>query len=1011
MNLNLKTLSRISGWTVFTIAFFVYLFSVERTGSLWDCGEFILGAYRMQIVHPPGAPFFILVGRMFTWVADLVSDDPARIAFSVNLMSGICTAFAAMFVAWSTIIFGKLSMFGRDVDIKATAGENYALAGSGLVAGLTTAFCTSIWFSAVEGEVYAMSTFFTALTFWAMMKWYSLPDTPKNDRWIIFAMYAIGLSLGVHLLSLLTLPALGLMYYFKKYKEHTFVGGAIAFGIGSALVILIQKIVIVGIPTLWKSFDIFFVNSLGLPFHTGIIPTVLIVAAAIVFGLRYAKIKNNTILQMIVVATFMLIVGYSTFGIVVIRANANPPINMNDPSDATRLLPYLNREQYGERALLNGQMFDAKPIKNVPTDRYGRLGDRYEVVDKKYSSEYRSSDKMLFNRMTDGTQGRPGIYRQWIKKPKGRPTMGDNIEFFLKYQVNWMYVRYFMWNFSGRQNGAQGYYSWDKKSGHWITGIPFIDELMLYNQSELTTAMKNDEARNRYFALPFIFGLIGFFFHARRSRKDWMILFALFFITGLGLILYSNQPPNEPRERDYVLVGSFFAFSIWIGMAVMALFNWLKEKINGNIAAVVAIGVILIAPILMGTQNFDDHSRRHHTGARDYANNFLQSVDENAIIFTYGDNDTYPLWYAQEVEGIRPDVRVVNLSLIAVDWYISGLRRKVNDSPAIKLTIPETAYRGSKRIQTPVYPPDNPKRLNLLDVLKFAGEDHPLNSQGGGKFESYLKSGKLFIPVNNELARANGWVSDSSRAAPRVEIDLSRNYLIKDELAVLDVVASNINDRPVYFSVTCQQAKLQGMGDFTQLEGLGLRVIPQKTKSDGKYYIYGSGKIAYDKIYDNIMNKFKWGNFDKRKLYVDKSYGASVQAHRMIMLRAAEGFMLKGDKEKADAMASKFFEVFPNMNFTYDAKILPFINIFVRTGNYEMAKQELRTLAKETQEKLKFLYSLSDRNRNGSFNSEFQMANGSMRDVKRIAAQVADSEFLNEINAMFAEYETQQTPN
>ena len=1011
MNLNLKTLSRISGWSVFAIALIVYYFSAERTGSLWDCGEFILGAYRMQIVHPPGAPLFILVGRMFTWVADLFSDDPANIAFSVNLMSGVCTAFAAMFVAWSTIILGKLALFGRETDIQPLPGEHLALAGAGFIAGLTTAFCTSIWFSAVEGEVYAMSTFFTALTFWAMVKWYSLPDTPKNDRWIIFGIYAIGLSLGVHLLSLLTLPALGLMYYFKKYKKHTILGGLVAFGIGSALVILIQKIIIVGIPSLWKSFDIFMVNSLGLPFHSGIIPTILIVAAAIFFGLRFAKSKDNSILQMIVVATFMLIVGYSTFGMVVIRANANPPINMNDPSDATRLLPYLNREQYGERQLLNGPMFDARPVRNTPTDRYGILGDRYEVVDKKYSSEYKSSDKMLFNRMTDGTQGRPGIYRQWIQKPKGRPTMGDNIEFFFKYQLNWMYVRYFMWNFSGRQNGSQGYYSWDKKSGHWISGIPFIDEARLYNMSEMTSAMDNHEARNRYFMLPFIFGLIGFFFHARRNQKDWLVLFALFFITGIGLILYSNQPPNEPRERDYVLVGSFFAYSIWVGMAVLAFFSFLKDKINGNIAAIGAITAIAIAPLLMGTQNFDDHSRRHHTGARDYANNFLQSVDENAIIFTYGDNDTYPLWYAQEVENIRPDVRVVNLSLIAVDWYISGLRRKLNDSPPIKMTIPYAAYRGSKRIQTPVYPPDNPKRLNLLDVLKFAGEDHPLNSQGGSKFESYLKSGKLYIPVNNALARENGWINDSVRTQPRVEIDLKRNYLIKDELAVLDVIASNINDRPVYFSVTCQDTKLQGMNDFTQLEGLGLRVIPQKTTSDNKYYIYGSGKIAHDKIYDNIMNKFKWGNFDKRKMYVDKSYGASVQAHRMVMLRAAEGFMLQGDKEKADAMCSKFFEAFPNMNFTYDAKILPFINIYVRTGNYALAKQELRTLAQETQENLRFLYSLDATDQAGSFKSEFAMANGAMRDVKRIAGQLSDSDFQNEINAMFAPYETQKTPN
>ena len=465
MSLYKKVLNA-TGWLVLLISTVVYYFSAERTGSLWDCGEFILGAYKLQIVHPPGAPVFLLVGRMFAWVAEILSDNPENIAFAVNLMSSLSSAFAAMFVAWITMLLGKLILKGREEE--PDTSEIIALAGAGLVAGLATAFSTSIWFSAVEGEVYALSTFFTALTLWITVKWYCLPDEPKNDKLLILAIYMTGLSIGVHLLSILTFPAISLFYYFKKTQKSTFLGMTIASVVGLVFVGAVQAFIISGIPAIWGWFEILAVNSLGLPFNSGLVMLLIFLGAIIYGSLAYARKKNNVMLHNLVVAMSLIIVALSTYGMVITRAVANPPINMNDPSDAMRLIPYLNREQYGERALFRGPNFESNPIDVVTEPRYGRVGDRYEVVDQKMTYIYPEASKKLFPRMYDGSMGRPAIYKQWMgldpnaALPFGRPNGADNFSFFLNYQVNWMYWRYFMWNFSGRQNGEQGYYTWDK---------------------------------------------------------------------------------------------------------------------------------------------------------------------------------------------------------------------------------------------------------------------------------------------------------------------------------------------------------------------------------------------------------------------------------------------------------------------------------------------------------------------------------------------------------------------
>ena len=843
------------------------------------------------------------------------------------------------------------------------------------------------------------------MTLWAVVKWYGLPNNSDNDRWLVLAIFAAGLSAGVHLLSLLTFPALALFYYFKKYKNTNLFGMAVAAAIGLAFIVFIQSVVISGIPTLWAFMDRLAVNSFGLPFHSGILFVLAIIGGLIYAGLRWAHANQNGLAQKLIVSMGLVVISFSIFGVIVIRADANTPINMNNPNDAMRLLPYLNREQYGERALLSGPDFTASPLKVEEEDRYGRVGDEYKIVDKKISYVYAPKDKSLFPRMSDGTQGRPNLYRQWVDKPNGKPSFGDNMNFMVAYQFGWMYFRYFMWNFTGKQNAEQGYYSWNKKSGHWLSGIKFIDEARLYNMDEMPTSMKKHQGTNKYYFLPLLFGLLGLFYHASKRGKDFIGLLALFIITGLGIIIYSNQPPNEPRERDYVLVGSFFTFAIWIGMAVLALFEMYRDRVKGNlpIGALAASAIVLIAPFLMGFQNFDDMTRRHHTGARDYANNFLQSCDKNAIIFTYGDNDTYPLWYAQEVENIRRDVRVVNLSLIAVDWYINQLNRKVNDSPPIKLTLTPEAIRGYKRNQVFVDPYKNGPRMNVKDAIRFVNEDHPVPVSSGRNLESYLPTGKFSIPVNRSLVQQNGIVKDMENVIDELTFDITKNYVLKGDLAVMDIIANNIWERPIYFAVTVRNESLLGLDSYLQMEGLGLKIVPVNTGKDPLVPgVLGKGRVDADKVYDNVMNKFMWGNFDKYELFVDKSYAPSVQSHRYMMLRAIQEFLRRGENAKAIELCDKYFEAFPNMNFPYDYNAFYFIQSYVRAGAMDKAKKHGLILAQETAEYLNFYQSLDPEDLAAGFTSDQRLANNSKSSLDGMAKELGDQAFTDQLNQIFA---------
>ena len=965
-----KFLNNITGWFVFAIAATVYLLTAEPTGSLWDCGEFIAGAYKLQVVHPPGAPLFLMIGRMFTFVAEVFTDTeahPENIAFAVNAMSGIFTAFAVLFTFWTTTILGRLVLVGRSEE-ELTTGQTVAVLGAGVVAGLASTFATSVWFSAVEGEVYAMSTGFTALVMWAGFKWYSLPNTSDNDRWLVFAAYMAGLSIGVHLLSLLTFPLLGILYALKKKPNASFMNIIVGATAGVGVLVLVQGIIILKLPGIGAWFDKLFVNGFGLPPYSGFLFFILLLIAGVVYGLYAAHQFLKPNLQKAVVAFAMVLVGFSTYGMIVLRANANTPINMNNPSDVYSLVSYLNREQYGDRPLLYGPHFDASPINQDISDKYGYVEDadgkgRYEVVDRKLDYIYRPQDKMLFPRI--GHYDRKDQHRAWMNGRPGKPTMADNISFFFRYQINWMYWRYFMWNFVGRQNAEQGFFPQDLSRGHWMSGVKFVDEYRLYNQDELPRYMKEHQGTNHYYFLPLIFGLIGLIFHfLERTNEAWAVL-AMFLMTGLAIIIYSNQPPNEPRERDYVQAGSIMTFCIWIGMSVIAIYKLLKDRGIPGVAGAAFAGILaLSAPLVMANDNWDDHSRASHTGARDYAVNFLETCQPNAIIFTHGDNDTYPLWYAQEVEGIRTDVRVVNLSLLAVDWYINQLRRQINDSPKIEMSISKEAYRGFTRNflrYDQKFGENNFTDINK--VVEYIGIDQ--NSRIG--MTAFIPTRSISIPVDKDKVMRNGTVlpSDSTNILsainfriPRKSNDPSRDGLQKDEIAILDIIATNNWERPIYFSVTCRPEKLLGLNNFLQLEGMGFRIVPVQSKSDERFGMLGAGRINVDSMYNNIMTKFRWGNFDKEQLFVDKSYNPSVYSMRGAMIRLSTVLLQQGDNERAMDIADKCLEVYPNMNFPFDNQTLSLIRVYQQGGDLERGKKHILTLATELVDRMNFYRSL-----------------------------------------------------
>lgn len=1050
MNQQFKKLNNIVGWCTFAIALMVYALTTEPTGSLWDCGEFISASYKLQVVHPPGAPLFLMINRMFAIVAETVSNNPENIAYAINLSSGVCTAFLVLFIFWSTTILAKLSLVGRNGEIT-DAGMMWSILGAGVAAGLATTFATSVWFSAVEGEVYAMSSFFTGLVVWAALRWY-ITDTPKADRWLVFISYMVGLSIGVHLLSILVAPFVALLYYYKNFtndenRRFPWVGTVLAGLSGMGVLVLIQNIVIPKIPAMAAGVDFYFVNTLGTSVGFGLLFFAIALGSLVAAAIYYATKIKNYHLQSWLTSFAMVLIGFSTYGMIVLRANTNIPINMNAPADPYSLLSYLNREQYGDRPLLRGPHYfspilrdrSGNPVTNKVKDVYRpvKKGDktRYEIVDTKQDYVYDPQHTMFFPRLghTDRSQQyftwlghrdemeedyneclrksggkaeacgmldprNPKAYSAWANKNE-RPSMGDNLSFFVNYQINWMYIRYFMWNFVGRQNAQQGT-DGGPSQGNWISGIGFIDALYTHNQSNMTEAMLNDKGRNTYFFLPLIFGLLGMFFHFSQRPKEAFAVLSLFILTGLAIIVFLNQPPSEPRERDYAFAGSIFTFCIWIGMAVPLLYMTLRNSLASVVAASIAIPVVLSAPIIMGFQNWDDHSRAHHYGARDYATNFLNSCAPNAIIFTYGDNDTYPLWYAQEVEGIRTDVRVVNFSLLAVDWYINQLRYKINKSDAIKMTMPEAAYRGQLRNYLPI-DVENRVPMNIFQAVKFMSE----TNKKFATVESYIPSGVLQVPVDLSAIRKNNVIPASypdSLVPATLEFMPETQYWTKDDLALVDIISTNIQngwERPIYFAVTCRPDKLAPYKDYLQLEGMALRLVPIKTVVPNTYAAMQMGRVELDTMYNNIMNRFRWGNFDKMETFIDESYRPSVQSVQYSMVRLTDELIRKNDNKRATDVIDKFFAVFPHMNFPYDEnRVVPqMLMYYYRVGAQDKAKAIAQVVIDELLAKNGFYMSLTSDRERLAFSNDLSYNLYLLENMHMLLEQCTDTAFKDKM--------------
>lgn len=920
---NYRLINNLCGWLAFAISAFVYISTIEPTGSFWDCGEFIASSYKLQVGHPPGAPLFLMMGRIMALFA---GGDVKLVSVMINVMSALMSAGTILFLFWTiTILTRKIVAADGQMD----AGRLITIMGAGFVGALAYTFSDSFWFSAVEGEVYASSSFFTAIVFWAMFKWESVADERHANRWIILIAYLMGLSIGIHLLNLLTIPALAFIYYFRKYKPTT--SGIIATAAaGVAILAIVQYGIISTLVKIASQVELIFVNSFGLPFWSGFVFFLLLVVAGLVYGLKRTRERNQPMWNLSLLCVVFILLGYSSYAMIVIRSNANPPMDENDPEHAFNLLSYINREQYGDRPLFYGQYYNAQQIKlEEGAMQYTKGDGKFIETTRKISPVYDPAACTIFPRMYSSQDNHISAYKEWAGiKGDQTPTFAQNLKFFWQYQMIHMYWRYFMWNFAGRQNDQQGHGGITK--GNWISGIKAIDEWRLGPQGELAEGMKNNKARNTFYFLPLILGLIGMIWHFRRDNHDAWTTMLLFFFTGLAIVLYLNQYPYQPRERDYAYAASFYAFAIWIGLGAAAIADKLRKKVPMAVAGTLSTVVCLVAvPGLMAKEGWDDHNRSHRYTSRDIAWNYLQSTAPNAIIFTNGDNDTFPLWYAQDVEGVRTDTRIVNLSLLNTDWYIDQMKRKAYESDPVPFSLTHDKYVQGTRDYLPFYDRQIPGYVDVKEVMKFISSDAPeskVRTQGGTDL-SYFPTKKFFIKVDKEAVLKNGVVrpEDADKIVDTIYWEINRSYLMKADLMILDLIANNDWTRPIYFAVTVGNDSYLNLEPYFQLEGLAYRFVPIRTDGDASGQ---TGRVGVSQMYDNMMNKFLWGNMNKEGVYLDQNNLNMTMNFRNNFSRLAEGLLEEGKLDSAVKVLDKMNEEMPDKTVPYNVMMLRPIEIY-----------------------------------------------------------------------------------
>lgn len=983
--MNFNKTNNITGWIVCLIACAVYLFTMEATGSLWDCGEFVAASYRLQIPHPPGAPLFVILGRLFSmWL------PPSQAAVGVNAMSALASGFTILFLFWTITYFARKLLVKTGTAI--SREQLTLIMGAGVVGALAYTFSDSFWFSAVEGEVYAMSSLFTAMAFWAILKWEGEADQPYADRWLVLIAYIIGLSIGIHLLNLLTIPAIVMVYYFRRYKP-TVKGTLTALAFSCALTGIIQVGFIQYPAKVAGELDVWFVNSLGMPFNSGSLFFVALMAGLLAWGIRWAYRKHRYYAKLAFLCTTFLFIGYATYITTIIRSNANPGIDMFNVDNPVTLQGYLGREQYGDFPLVYGQVFTARPVEYKETgDRYTKGASRYEVSGKRYKAVYDSRDMMLFPRIWDNSNetGHVDAYRQWLGLAEGeKPTFRDNINFFLGYQVNFMYLRYFMWNFVGKQNDIQGF--GNVRDSNWVSGVSFVDNLLYGDQSKMPDSLKENKAHNTLFFLPLILGIMGLLFHYKRRRGDSLVVALLFFFTGLAIVLYINQPGAQPRERDYAYVGSFYAFAVWIGIGVLAVHRYLQRRTKWAFSAPAAILVCLLAvPALMAWQEWDDHDRSQKVLARDIARDYLESCAPNAILFTAGDNETYPLWYAQEVEGIRTDVRIIHTSLLSADWYINQQRKQVNKGKPVPMNWAPEQYKGDKHDyvmyhDAGIFPQD--KFYNVKEVMQFVGSDDERAKlvTSGGESVNFLPAQRLFLPVDRSQVIANGTVNpaDSARILSSVSFQVPKNALFKNDLAMLDILSANNWERPVYFANTAIPRSL-GLENYLRSEGLTYRLVPLAAREEGNAVPASDGiPVNTAKMFDNLMNKFAFCSADAKGIYFDETNRNMLQQLRNSYARLAIDLAAKGDKTRALHVLDTMDRNIKEENFPY-AMVSPgnFHNInamqvayaYYLAGNPEKAGAISDKIIKDCEQQMAYYQSLPAAKLSGDLQQDYQRA-------------------------------------
>ena len=958
-----KFINRLTGWIIFLIAATVYLMTIEPTVSFWDCGEYIASAYKLLVGHPPGAPFFMLLARFFS----LFAGDTSNVAMMVNSMSALASAFTILLLFWTITHLAK-KIFPID-----NRGHLWAVIGSGAVGALAYTFTDTFWFSAVEGEVYALSSFVTALVFYAILKWENVADQEHSNRWIILIAFIMGISIGIHLLNLLTIPAIVFVYYFKKYRvtNRGIVGAAL---LSVVLLGAFMYILIPGIVRVASGFELIFINGLGMPYHSGSIIFIVLLAGLLTWALRYTHKNKKYVLNTVLLSLAVIIIGYSSYAMIMIRSEANPTMDENNPETAFSLYHYLKREQYGSQPLLFGQYYNAPVVDSQDPYTYKKKDGKY-VKTYSLNPEYEFDERFttFFPRMWSRQQNHVQEYKKWAdiegrkvtvnsgrgeEQVKKVPTFGENLKFFFKYQVGHMYLRYFMWNFAGRQNDIQGH--GEPLNGNWLSGIKFLDEWRLGEQDNLPDKFKNNKARNTYYMLPLLLGLIGFFFHYKKQPKDFTVILLLFLFTGLAIVVYLNQPPLQPRERDYAYAGSFYAFSIWIGLGVLALYNALRQKAPRLFSAgAMTLISLLLVPGILAKENWDDHDRSGRYIARDFAYNYLNSCAPNAILFTHGDNDTFPLWYAQEVEGIRTDVRVVNLSLLNTDWYIDQMKRKAYESEPVPFSLTQDQYEQGTRDQIPIVNRVD-RAVKIKQVIDFIGSNNQqtqLTGYGNQKI-NYCPTNRFILPVDSATAVENGTVEpeNADQIVDQIKWKVGGNNLMKNEMMILDLLAHFNWERPVYFVSPASSTNL-GLQDYLQLEGFAYRLVPIKTEAKDQI---DAGRVDSDIMYENLMEKFKWGNFNDPDVYTDYTTRrtANVIRIRNKFARLANQLIREGENEKAVKALDRAMELTPHSQLPYDIWVIEVIEGYYKAGATNKANKLAEKLAGYTEDQMSYFFGM-----------------------------------------------------